>query len=305
MASNANRESVRNRRLQAGLTQADVALRAKISRSKYAFYEQGYVELTGEELRRVGKVVRSVKPKPPSTPLGQYARIMGVAAPDASSGNEPEAASPFSTMPPHLRNKPMKDMSLQERHEVLRHYLQARRRESGISQHELARALKITQTRLSQWESGKLVPSNEQLQQWEDSLLDRRIAKKLSDPFFLLDKQTDENDTLREENRLLREELQRKQVAVEQLVAVQEKMVAAQKMELRIDDEIIATYRELVEQLKGAAQDKEQKIAAMEQRVALLSDLLNVRTKESLAGAEAQELGVKLRAHDGPETEQE
>jgi transcriptional regulator with XRE-family HTH domain len=169
------------------------------------------------------------------------------------------------------------------------------RKQLGLTQEELARRSGLKSSYIANIEArGRRRPSEDALIAIWDALeavdSERRKTTPLKDnlvPMAPLSQQLDvpapAHDPVamfRKENELLRK-----------LLALSE--TALQRAYKGID-ELYGLHKEYVAQIEGKDADKQQKIAQLEEKISLLSSLCDVKTRESLAHVEAEELKEKI-----------
>src|SRR5579859_2388093 len=123
------------------MTQVELARKAGVNRSKISLYEQGFVELQPKELSKIEKALTVTK----------------------------DVAGPFSyftlmdfvALPEDKYKKQIAEICKERKR---------RRVRAGLSQHELARAMGIQQSKLSEWESGKVLLTDAELEAWAIAL---------------------------------------------------------------------------------------------------------------------------------------
>jgi len=163
-------------------------------------------------------------------------------------------------------------------HELQRKF---RRQQAGLSQQELANAAGIDRSKLSRWESGLLELSGEEL-----ARVERALGRTPSSLASLL-KEPDLESV---------ESVRHSFGSLENARTIVElgKELGSQEKQIETLEALVAVYKEFVAELQGDAEDKEQKIAELERKVALLEDLCDVKTTGALANAKEEELREKL-----------
>jgi transcriptional regulator with XRE-family HTH domain len=166
------------RKWAGGLSQVQLAQRAKVSDSKLSLFENGLVQLTPEESRRVKKVLnrkmlevqKILKNNPHADPhLGNLRQLAGMEAP-----TEAEARAYDEWYAAHVE----RPQRVQDRRFLRKH--------TGMSQRELARASRIPRNKIIEWEAGRVDLTAEEQSRWDEAIRTARVEKKRSDPWWKL-----------------------------------------------------------------------------------------------------------------------
>jgi transcriptional regulator with XRE-family HTH domain len=290
------RQLIRESRIAAGLTQAQVAEKAAIPRSKLSLYESGFVDLTAEELRSVEKVLKDQLkghypnyPGYPSSSGGRLSRMLhGVDAP----ADAKESRSEVGTQPMRSEKQFLKTAVQQilEDGKLAAQW----RKSAGMSQYEASRKAKISRTRLSAWENGDIQLSKEDAARCCQVYAEAEVKKSLRDPWYHLDVVTKERDELKVRNA----ELERRDRELGRKVTIAGK----------IDDcneRMIATYKEEIAEMEKESLEKDAKIADLEKqiadrdkRIAEFRAYYAAGSEAALAHARFEELGEKVSIPD-------
>lgn len=205
------RKAARLLRQAAGMTQLEVAQKAKISRPKLSLYETGLVDLTADELRRVEKVLHRAQ-RPPVT----LASLLK------------------AEVPKQEKQKPADEKTQRK----------FRRQQAGISQRALALASKIPRNKLIEFEAGRIPLNAGELARWETVLNEAAKAKMLADPYFKLEVAHSAGKGLWESYTKLKEEYRIYRETSEKLIQNQHRLN-------QINEEIIAAYKQHHDEVVG------------------------------------------------------
>jgi transcriptional regulator with XRE-family HTH domain len=289
------RQLIRESRIAAGLTQAQVAERADIPRSKLSLYESGFVDLNADEMRAVEKILKKqLKQRESGYPLYTSHLSKILQGKEAAAGAEESewkgGPSPKLSARQQFLKTPVQKILADGK-------LAAEwRKLSGMSQYEASRKAKISRTKLSAWENGDIQLLKEEAVRCCEVYAEADRKKTLSDPWVHLDMVTKERDELRD--RIAKKD---------ELIAILNKVTA-------LDEELIKILKSGPDDSEEGASQEARINALMEQVAALRADNTalvasnarlrqdneNIRayyeagTKAALKHAEAEELREKV-----------
>lgn len=272
------RELIREARIAAGLTQAEVAEGAEIPRSKLSLYESGFVELNAEEMRAVEKFLKQQSKRRGSGLSNMPALLLHrKVGPEYSEGKVGPQLSPRQQFLKTSVQKILADGKLAAEWRKL----------AGMSQYEASRRAKISRTKLSAWENGDIQLPREEAVRCCEIYAEADRKKKMSDPWTHLDEITRERDELKDRvrNNERRAEILKEKIAIgEKLIAIQERLEAA--------------YKEWIAELSQEGTEKDGKILGLEKQVAEFRAYYDAGTEAALAHARFEELGEKVSVPD-------
>lgn len=289
------RQLIRESRIAAGLTQAQVAEKAAIPRSKLSLYESGFVDLTAEELRSVEKILKDQLKQHypgylgyPSSPSRLSRMLHGKSAPADAKEQEGEAgAGPKVSAIQQL----LQDGKLAAQW----------RKRAGISQYEASRKAKISRTKLSAWENGDIQLNKQEAARCCQLYAEVEVKKSLRDPWYHLDMVTKECDELKDR------------------IANKDELIGILKKVTSLDEELIQALKSELPALSEEGVLQESRIKALIQQLATLraenailvasnaklrEDNANIRayyeagTEAAVKHAEAEELREKISIPD-------
>jgi transcriptional regulator with XRE-family HTH domain len=145
-----NPRDIREKRQLLGLTQMEVAQKARISQYKLSLYETGLAELTPKEHARVAKILSTPQKHP---------------RPEANLEKELEA---------------WREAKSVERRSFYR-------KQTGMSLREFGRTAGIPRNKLGKWEAGKPTLTAEEYARWEKTVLEGQRKQQLADPWWQLE----------------------------------------------------------------------------------------------------------------------
>lgn len=195
----------------ARVSQYDVADATGMSQSKLSLYESGHVDLTPQELKKVESFL--VKQFSFSESYRGKKNFQGIAA-LVMCKNALASYGMFSVRLPHG--------------DVARR--RVARKGAGLSQHALASAAGINQSKLSRWESGKCELTASEKANVDQALKEAERKKFVNDPYFKLEAVADAH----------RELFQALKRAEEQL-RIQDEQLRLKDEQLRGKDKYIET----------------------------------------------------------------
>ena len=144
------RRQIRETRQLLGLTQMEVAQKARISQHKLSLYENGLAELTPKEHARVAKILSMPQKHP------------------RPAGNLDEQLEAW------------RDAKSVERRSVYR-------KQTGMSLRQFGLAAGIPRNKLGKWETGDGALTPEEYARWEKAVRDAESERQKSDPWWQLE----------------------------------------------------------------------------------------------------------------------
>lgn len=164
------RSAAKSLREMYDVTQADVAEKAGISDSKLSLYENGFVDLTEKELKRLEKALNALAKANRDMPR------LGVL-----SGRVSELTKPL-----------LQDNTFGEQYASWSEKKQIRarrsiRRQAKLTQIEVARGIGIQRRKLINWEAGRLELSDAEFSKWQQVIVAAIVKKKKADPWARLE----------------------------------------------------------------------------------------------------------------------
>jgi transcriptional regulator with XRE-family HTH domain len=266
-------EELRSARQLAGLTQVQLARRVGIKQSTLSLYESGFAEVSADLRSRFEEV---------------FNRHFAQAGRKGRSGRGKMNRLAIA----NLKSKPMADLTPGDWATLLNNA----RVEAHLSQHEVAKKLGISRTRLSQWETGKLIPTPDERSRCWDAITTLQTVKTKADPLRLFELEHEHSQKLQSE----KEGLQRENQRLLDAIRAKDEALRQYAQLLAIDEELSLKRGELIDELEAVlgeiSGEKNAKIAALEQQVTDLRALYDAGTQAALAHEKFEELREKVSA---------
>lgn len=159
-----HRHTAKQLREMFDVIQEEIARKAGISGSKLSLYENGFVDLTDAELRRLEKVLNALPKKSDVKPMPSPLFLI-------TGKTDDTFAERYAAWSEKKRIKARRSL----------------RRQVKLTQIELAREIGIPRKKLIHWETGRLELSDAEFAKWQQVIIEHYVAQKKADPWARLE----------------------------------------------------------------------------------------------------------------------